>query len=453
MTNNRLIPFVLCLLPMLCGAQERNISLQECLDASHSSNPDVLNAGLDVRAARAQKQEASVNWFPTVSATAVGFHALNPLLTIGLGDVLGGSDAANNLRYSLETTAVMNGINTEWSALNYGYLGAVTVTQPLFAGGRIANGNRLAALGVKAADVKKEMALRDNDEAIVRKYWLAVSLSAKKQALQQGIDLVRSLEKDVAAAYEAGLAKESDLLQVRLKAKDLDATMIKLRSGEKLAKMDLFNASGMEYSVLGLDGMVLADGFGSLEAPRNYYMDESEVAGAMSESRLLEMNVESKKLEKMMTLGEGLPQVALGASMGYGQVIGNPQANGLAYAVIRIPISDWGKTARRLQRNQYEIDKAENEKAFLDKQLVLKVSKDWVELQSAWDGMLSAEDALTLSELMATQKREEYEAGLCTMSELLQFQTELQSARSSYVDSQAAYCNALSVWKGESGIN
>lgn len=449
MTSNRLISLVLCMLPIFCGAQERHISLQECLDSSHSSNPAVLNAGLDVSAARAQKHEAAANWFPTVSATAAGFHALDPLLAIGLGDILGSSDAANNLRYSIETNAQLNGINTEWAALNYGYLGAVTVTQPLFAGGRIANGNHLAALGVKAADVKMEMALRDNDDSIVQKYWLVVSLSAKKQALQQGIDLVQSLEKDVSAAFDAGLAKESDLMQVRLKAKELDATMIKLRSGEKLAKMDLLNAAGMEYSVLGLDGIVLSDGFDSPPSPQSWYRDEEEVAGALSESRLLDMNVESKKLEKKMTLGEGLPQLALGASMGYGHIVGSPQANGLVYAVVKIPISDWGKTARRLQRNQYEIDKAENEKAFLNKQLMLKVSKDWVEVQSAWDAMLSSEYALELSELLESQKREEYDSGLCTMSELLQCQTDLQSARSSFVDSQAAYCNALSVWKGE----
>lgn len=448
MIKNSLVTLLLCLLPVVSGAQDRYISLQECLDSSRFSNPDVVNADMDVRAARAQKQEAFANWFPTVSATAIGFHSLNPLLTIGLGDILGSSDAAYNLRYYLETEGRLNGINTEWTFLNHGYIGGISVMQPLFTGGRIANGNQLAALGIKAAGVKREMALRDNDDAVVRKYWMVVSLAAKKQALQQGMDLVRSLEKDVATAYEAGLARESDLMQVRLKAKELDATMIKLRSGERLAKMDLFNLAGIEYSVLGLDGMVLSDRLDSLKAPQDYYRDESEVAGALSESRLLEMNVESKKLMKRMTLGEGLPEVALGASMGYGRVVGSPQGNGMVYAVVKIPISDWGKTARRLQRDQIEIDKAENEKAYLDRQLVLKVSKDWIELQGAWDEVKSAEEALALSELLESQKRKEYESGLCTMSELLQCQTDLQAARSAYVDRQVDYCNALSTWNG-----
>lgn len=449
MTNNRLIIILLCLLPSAGYAQERTVSLQECIESSHSSNPDVLNANLDVSSASAQKKEASASRFPTVSAAAVGFHALNPLVNIGLEDVLGNADAANNIRYFAETAAGLSGISSEWSLLGHGYAAALTVTQPVFAGGRIANGNALASLGLKAADVKRDMALRENDDAIVRKYWTVVSLSAKRQALQQGIDLIRSLEKDVAAALDAGLAKESDLLQVRLKAKELDATMIKLRSGEKLAKMDLFNASGVKYSVLELESMTLSDSFDSLLPPESFYKDETEVAASLEESRLLEMNIESKKLEKKMTFGEGLPEVALGASMGYGQMIGDPQVNGLVYAVVKIPISDWGKTARKLQRNQNEIEKAVNDKAYLDKQLLLKVNRDWVELQSAWDEMSSAEDALALSELIESQKRDEYEAGLCTMSELLQAQTDLQTARSTVVDCKAAYCNALSVWNGD----
>ena len=449
MIKNRLIILALCMAPLAANAQVRFISLEECIESSHQANPDILNASLDVSSAVAQKKEAFTNWFPTISATAAGFHALNPLVVIGLEDVLGSTDAANNIRYYTETAAGLSGLKTEWPLLQHGYIAALTATQPIFAGGRIANGNELASLGVKAAGVKRDMALRDNDASIVQKYWTVVTLSVKKQALQQGIDLVLSLDKDVSAAYEVGLAKESDLLQIRLKGKELDATMVKLKSGERLAKMDLFNASGVEYSVLELDAIELSDDFDELLPPQNYYKDEDEVAASLGESKLLEMNVESKKLEKKMTLGEGLPEVALGASMGYGQVIGNPQANGMLYAVMKVPITDWGKTARKLQRNRNEIEKAVNDKEYLDKQLQLKVRKDWIELQSAWDELQSSKDALALSELLESQKREEYKAGLCTMSELLQAQAELVSARSAFVDCQAGYSNALSVWKGE----
>lgn len=448
MTKNKttILTAALCLLALNGAAQERYISLQECIDLSHSNNPDVVNASLDMRAARAQKQEVFTNWFPSVSVTAGGFHALNPLLKVGLEDVLGSTDAANNLRYYAETVAGLSGVNTEWNMLGTGYAAALSVQQPIFAGGRIANGNALAALGVKAAEVKNEMAVRDNDDTVTSKYWTVVSLGEKKKALQQGIDLVASLQKDVEAAVDAGLAKQSDLLQVKLQANELGTTMKKLRSGERLAKMDLFNAIGMEYSVLGLDEMKLSDGFDGLQAPENYYQDEESVAASMSESKLLEMSVESKKLEKKIALGEALPQVAVGASMGYGQVIGDPRGNGLVYAMVKIPISDWAKTSRKLQRSQVEIEKAQNDKDYLERQLLLKVNMDWISLQNAWSQMMDSDEAVSLSELLEQQKREEYDAGMCTMTELLKTQSDLQTAKSAYVDSAVEYLNALSAW-------
>ena len=447
MTKTEILVLAAFLLALNAGAQTRSISLKECLDLSHSNNAEVVNAAIDSRIAQAQRQEVLSLWFPTVSASAYGFQAIDPLVKVRLEDVVGNNDAANNLKYFINSAAGLNGLSTEWSFLGHGYIGGLNITQPLFAGGRIANGNALAVLGVKAADIKSDMALRDNEGQVVGKYWAVVSLSEKKKALQQGLDLIHSLEKDVAAACEAGLARESDLLQVRLKAKELESQMIKLKSGERLAKMDLFNFVGMDYKVLDLDDMTLSDTFDELLSPDNYHQDEHSKAASLDESRLLEMSVEAKKLEKKMAIGEGLPQIGIGATAGYVRMIGDPRPNGIVYAMVKIPISDWGKTSRKIKRCQYEIDKAENDKEYLDKQLLLKVSKEWMDLQSAWDQKEAAEDAVAISEMIETQKHKEYEAGLCTLSELLQCQTELQSVRSAYFDSLVEYCNALETWK------
>ncbi|MBQ0025173.1 MAG: TolC family protein [Bacteroidales bacterium] len=438
---------LLSLLALNAGAQERTLSLEECLSLSHSGNNEVLNSALDTQIARAQRQEALSLWFPTVSASAYGLHAMDPLLRIGVNDIIqGNSDAANNLRYYINSISSMTGLSTEVNLLQKGFLGSVNVSQPLFAGGRIANGNALAKLGVKAADVKSNMAVRDNDVTVALKYWTIISLTEKKKALQQAIDLLCSLEKDVTSAVEAGLARESDLMQVKLKKKELETDMLKLKSGEKLAKMDLFNYIGLVFNVLNLDSIVLSDGFDGILPPENYYADEAAVAESLEESKLLDMAVSAKKIEKKMAIGEALPEVGIGASLGYGKVVGEPRTNGIAFAMIKIPLSDWGRTARRIQRFNYEISKAENDKSYLGKQLLLKVSKEWIDLQCAWQQTGIAEDAAAVASTLEMQKREEYAAGLCTVSELLQCQTELQTARSSLVDAQASYCSALAQW-------
>lgn len=447
MTKNNILVLALVAVSALASAQSRNITLQDCLEASRSGDPYVKNAALDVQSAKALKKEALINYFPKLSASAYGFKAMDPLVTIGLEDVLGSSEAAYNAKYYLETVAGLGGIDTQWSLLGGGYGAVVSAAQPIFAGGRIVNGNALAALGVEAAKLKSSIAERDSEDKIVEKYWFAVSLAEKKKALLQAQELLESVRKDVLSAKDAGLASEADLLQVLVKKEEVGQQMQQLKRGERLAKMDLFNAAGMEYKVLELDGMALDAAFENISDPQTYYRDEESKAAASEEARLLELNVKSKQLEKKMALGETLPQVGVGASYGYGKVIGAPRSNGAVYATVSIPLTDWAKTSQKMKRCSNELLKSQNEKEYLDSQLVLKARKQWVDLQSAWEDIAVKEDAVELAGLLLNQKRSSYEAGMSTLSELLESQTALQKSQCELVDSRIAYCNALAQWQ------
>ena len=438
----------LLLLPALTIAgQDRQLSMDECIELSRQNNPRVANAALSVTAAQAQRHEARASWFPTVSASAGGFKALNPMVSVGLDDVLGSSDAANTLRYYAETVAGLGAVGTEWTTLGQGYAAGLSLTQPLYAGGRIATGNALAALGVKAADAQRDLALRQNDDSVAVKYCNIIALQGKRNALEQGIALTEKLESDVSAAVDAGLVRPSDLMQVQLKEHELQAQLVQLQSGVRLARMDLFNLIGLDYEADDLDSFVLTDSFDALSSPDAYRQNLADKAAAMDENRLLDFSVQAKQLQRHMTLGEALPTVGLGASMGYGQLIGEPRLNGMVYALVSVPLTDWTKTSRKLQRAKCAQLQAENDRDYLQKQLAVKVGKDWMELQTAWDLLAAAREALTLSEKLEAQKRAEYDAGLCTLAELLQTQTDLQAARSRLIDAQSAYARTVTIWQ------
>lgn len=430
----------------LCAAQNRCITLQDCLESAQGSDPYVKNAALDVESATAMKKEAFVNYLPKLSLSGYGYKAIDPLINIGLEDLLGSSEAAFNAKYYLETVAGLGGIDTQWAFLGSGFGAVVSAAQPLYAGGRIVNGNALAALGVEAARLKGKLAERESADKIEEKYWLAESLAEKKKALAQAVSFLESVRKDVLAAKDAGLASEADLMQVLVKKKEIDQQMQKLLRGEKLAKMDLFNAAGIEYRFLELDSISLTSGFDSLQDPQAYYMDAEAKAAESGEARLLELNVRSKELEKKMALGESLPQVGVGASYGYGKIIGAPRANGAVYATVSIPLTDWLKTSQKMKRCSNELRKSQNEKEYLDAQLVLKANKEWMDLQSAWEDISVKEDDVELASLLLSQKRSAYGAGMCTLTELLECQTSLQKSEAELVDARIAYCNALAKW-------
>lgn len=136
---------------MQAPAQEVRLTLDQCREMALQNNSSAVGAALDLKAAEYQKQEAFAEYFPRVSAMGFGFWAFNPLLEIGVKDIFGNNDFSNNLQNLIESYAPMYGISPSYSTLNRGYLAGISVMQPLFAGGRIVNGNRLAGIGVEAA--------------------------------------------------------------------------------------------------------------------------------------------------------------------------------------------------------------------------------------------------------------------------------------------------------------
>lgn len=436
-------------------AQELRLTLEECREMALQNNSSAVGAALDLEAARYQKQEAFAEYFPRVSAMGFGFWAFDPLLEIGVKDIFGNNDFSNNLQGLIDSYAPMYGLPTSYTTLNRGYLAGVSVMQPIFAGGRIVNGNRLAALGVEAAGLQQEVQRRSTSDEIEGYWWQVVSLQEKRELLAGSKEFVDTLFRDVTAAYGAGLVTEDELLQVKLARNELLSNEVQLDNGLKLAKMNLLNSIGQSYTVISanaseerpyIDSIVLADEEGLPAPPEAYYADEESIAASMEETRLLELQVEAAELQKKMALGEALPQLAVGATYGYYDFTGKGDFNGLAFATVQIPISDWGKTGAKMKRLQTQVDKAASQRDYLQSQIILGVRQSWVELNSAWSQYQLALDSEAAAEASFGRVERNYEAGMVTAAELLQSQTSLRQASDKRADALNSYRQALRKW-------
>lgn len=436
-------------------AQELRLTLEECREMALQNNSSAVGAALDLEAARYQKQEAFAEYFPRVSAMGFGFWAFDPLLEIGVKDIFGNNDFSNNLQGLIDSYAPMYGLPTSYTTLSRGYLAGVSVMQPIFAGGRIVNGNRLAALGVEAAGLQQEVQRRSTSDEIEGYWWQVVSLQEKRELLAGSKEFVDTLFRDVTAAYEAGLVTEDELLQVKLARNELLSNEVQLDNGLKLAKMNLLNSIGQSYTVISanaseerpyIDSIVLADEEGLPGPPEAYYADEESIAASMEETRLLELQVEAAELQKKMALGEALPQLAVGATYGYYDFTGKGDFNGLAFATVQIPISDWGRTGAKMKRLQTQVDKAASQRDYLQSQIILGVRQSWVELNSAWSQYQLALDSEAAAEASFGRVERNYEAGMVTIAELLQSQTSLRQASDKRADALNSYRQALRKW-------
>ena len=422
------------------AAQEVNLSLKDCIVLSETNNPYIKNTYLDIQSARFQKKEVYAEYFPRISFRALGISSYDYFIDIVLGPEMG------ELARETESAGFTKS----------GFNATLTLMQPLYAGGRINAGNKLAKVGIKAAELKHAVNLREKREEIEKSYWEIVALEEKRHTIRHLEELLDILERDVASAIDAGVVTESDRMLVTMKKNELKSGKIQLDGGIKLLKMNLFNAIGQDYSLIAgvadsikphIDKIVLSDRLSSLLPPSEYYIPEEEFAAGVTETELLNAMVEAKKLEKDLALGEYLPAAGVGVSYGYSSFT-NSNFNAIGLATISIPISNWGKGTLKLKRLNNEIQKAVNEKEHLTSQLLLQARQLWLNLNVTWEQMKVAEENLILAERTVYDQMSRFNAGLVPISEVLMNQTTLFEATENLIDKQIEYSKALTAYNG-----
>ena len=434
------------------SVQSRTITLEDCKAMALEHNSSVRNSALDVKAAQLQKQEAFAEYFPRVSASMFGYYSLNPLIDIDVRDVLGNNDFANNIQHVVESYGSMYGISTSYTTMKQGYSASLTALQPIYAGGRIVAGNALAKLGIEAAQLQNGIQVRKTTAEVENLWWQIAGLEEKLSTLESLEAILDTLNITVSEAIKAGLAAETDILQIDLKRSELNAGKKQIISGIRLLKVNLFNVVGQRYALYEavssedrpfIDDIVLDCTAGEVMSPEKYYREAGDVVSNMEESELLDLQVRAGELEKRMAIGGALPQVAVGVTSGYSNLMDKGRINAIALATVKIPISDWGKAARKAQRIETKVQKAKNDREFLTEQLNLQVSKLWLDLITAYDQWQVALEADDIAGRLFEVAESNYRAGMISIQELLQAESSMMDARSTASDRLIDYRNAI----------
>ncbi len=422
------------------SAQEVTLSLKDCIVLSESNNPYIQNTYLDIQSSKFQKKEVFAEYFPRLSFRALGLSSYDYFIDIAIGPEMGEMARESDLGGTTKA----------------GFNATLTLMQPLYAGGRIAAGNQLAKVGIKAAELKHEVNLREKREEIEKLYWEIIALEEKRHTVSHLEELLDVLHKDVTSAMDAGVITESDLLLVKMKKNELKSGKVQLEGGIRLLKMNLFNTIGQRYSLLKdvadtlkphLDDIVLSDRLSSLLPPSEYYIPEEEFAAGVTETELLELMVESKKLEKKLARGEYLPAAGVGVSYGYSSFT-TSNFNAIGLATISVPISNWGKGSLKLKRLENEVQKAAHEKEYLTSQLLLQARQLWLNLNVTWEQMKIAQENLELAEKTTYDQMARFNAGLVPLSDVLTSQTAMFEATENLIDKQIEYSKALTAYNG-----
>ena len=408
----------------------QSLTLDSCLKAAGARNLTLENARLDVLAAEQVKRQAFTKYFPTVSATALGYRALNPMFEYGIGDI-DNAQVRQDLYNLWSEYGGSIGIPPSISLAEKGTAVAASALQPLYAGGRIVNGNRLAQLGVEAAQLQQELSQEKVLMSVEESYWLVVSLYEKRHTVLQALDFLDTLGRDVLTAEEAGLVTRNDRLKVALKRDEMRSNLLKVENGIQLATMALCQLSGIEYSpTLRLTDTVATE-------PSDIDVRIAEAVARRKESRLLALNVQAEQLKKKMIVGEALPQLAIGVGASYGNlIVDRHSANGLAFATLQVPLTDWWATTHKAKEQEIRIQQAENSSRDLTEKMALETEQAIHNVQEAQAQVALAESTLYDAKENLENVLTNYEAGLVPVSELLEARTLYSQAQDQFTEAR-----------------
>ena len=416
-------------------------SVQDCIDMALENNIELKNSQLEIDKARATKNEARAEYFPTVSAQALAFDALNPMISFGIEDI--DNAQLRQLLYTLYAEYGVNmGLDKEYSFVQNGVILNAMAAEPIYAGGRIRTGNKLAKLGIDAAETQAKV---KEDEVCLQTetlYWQIVALQEKLATLDQLDRLLDTLDKDLSGAIEAGLAMPTDQFKLKVKQNESQLNRKKVTDGITLLKMALAQYIGADWQT-----MTLSDTLGMETEPTAYYQQPNEAVSLRSESHLLDLSIQAEKLKKKMTLGEALPSLLVGGSTSYHTIFENTKPNAMVFAVLQVPITDWHKTSLKLKKHNLDTEMAENTRRDLTEKMELQTNQAWFNLEQSWLRITMAQTALNDVEANLKVTQDYYEAGLVALSDLLEAQTLLKQSRDELTDSRVEYRINLVTYK------
>ena len=417
------------------------LSVQDCIDMALENNIELKNNQLEIDKARATKNEARAEYFPTVSAQAIAFNALNPMITFGIDDI--DNAQLRQILYTLYAEYGVNmGLDKEYSFVQDGVMLNAMVTEPIYAGGRIRNGNKLAKLGIEAAEYQSKV---KEDEVCLQTetlYWQIVALKEKLTTLDQLDRLLDTLDKDLSGAIEAGLAMPTDQYKLRVKQNESQLNRKKVTDGITLLKMALAQYIGADWQT-----MVLTDTLGLETEPTVYFQAAETAVASRNESHLLDLSLKAEDLKKKMTLGEALPSLMIGGSASYNTIFENSKPNALVFAMLQVPITDWHKTSIKLKKHNLDVEMAENTRRDLTEKMQLQTNQAWFNLEQSWLRISMAQTALSDAEANLKITEDYYDAGLVALSDVLEAQTLLKQSRDELTDSRVEYRINLVTYK------
>ena len=448
----RIFGFVLSIWVSVGVSAQHTLTLDSCRAMALKSNKELRISAEKINVAHYEKKAAFTNYLPKIAAMGTYMRTQKEISLLSndqkgaIGNI--GTAAQGSIQETFQQLAASSpelgallqplaplipGIGNKLNGIGQGlvdalhtdtrnmYAGAVTLTQPIFMGGKIAAYNKITRYAEQLAQSQHATGMQDIILGTDQAYWQVISLVNKKKLAESYLRLVQQLDSDIDKMIAEGVATKADGLSVKGKVNE--------------AEMKLTQVEDIRLADEEVENLLVAD---EAQASDN-------VATALAnreELRSLDLAAKIYAQKVNVTRAEFLPTVALTANY----MVTNPSlVNGFENkfrgmwavgAMVKIPIWNWGEgmykvKAAKAEANiaRYQLSDVKEKVELQVNQATFKVNEAGKKLAMATKNMEKAEENLRYAKLGFSE-------GVIPTSNVLEAQTAWLSAQSDKIDAQ-----------------
>lgn len=325
------------------------------------------------------------------------------------------------------------------------YLAGLTLTQPIFTGGKIVASNKLAKIGVDCA----EESLRKTEMDIIAEadnaYWTYIAVGEKVKLLEAYQKQLDELHHQIAKSVEVQMATQADLLRVDSKRSQILYQLKKAKNGVELCRMSLCSTLGVDIHT----NIQATETKIEITSPQQL---ESSIL-MRPEYRLLLNQVEAQKQQIKVARADILPTFGISAQYSYygnlklaGQAEdGTPfkqeykDGSPMLMASISVPLFRWGKGMKGIKKAKLNYQNAQLDLQRNERLLNIELQQA---IQNVTDGYNLVETANVGMSQAAENLRNmqnSYDVSMCTLTDLLDAQAQWQEAYSNQIEAKTQY--------------
>lgn len=401
-------------------AETLRIDRDQCRMMALDASEDIEIARNATEQARLDKKAAFTAYLPKLAGSATGIYRTPD------SDVSG-------------MTLSMKGV----------YLAGLTVTQPVYAGGKIVAANRLASIGRKAAAEQQRMTRMNVIASTDNAYWTYIAVLAKVDMVKAYLAQIDTVYAQTKTSFEVGMITKTDLARIDARRSQVVYQLNQAESGADLCRLSLCNILGVDPDTQ----IEPVDKDIPVTAPADMSADISQ----RPELALLQADINAKEQQVKMTRADFLP--ALGVQAGwsaYGNIkmkgyaeapdgsyqpfSSNTKGNGwLVMASLSVPIFNWGEGIHKVKKARLDVSNASLTLEKNRRLMNIEAQQTVNNVLTGYTLVESANTAMHQAQLSLDDMKVRYEAGLASLTDMLDAQAQWQTSWSNMIEARTQY--------------